>query len=159
MGLFTPLAIRVGAIPWMPKLLPQVVWTDKQIQRLSGGRVTLLDLAGLPNLMLTVVGRKTGVPRDNPLLCVPYGEDILIAGSYFGGPKTPVWVGNLEAAGVATVRFAARTFPVTARRLENDERRRAWDHMVRTWPNFTRYEQRTTREIKVFLLSPARPVR
>lgn len=159
MGLLTPLAIRIGAIPWMPKLLPQIVAVDKAIQRLTRGRLTILDIAGLPNLMLTVVGRKSGIPRSNPLLCVPYGDGFLIAGSYFGGPKTPLWVANLEAAGACTVRVKGRTMRATSRRLEGEERRRAWDHMLKTWPNFARYEQRTTREIKVFLLSPTNSVR
>jgi deazaflavin-dependent oxidoreductase (nitroreductase family) len=154
MGLLTPLAIRIGAIPWMPRLLPQIVAVDKFLQRVSRGRVTVLDIAGLPNLMLTVAGRKTGIPRDSPLLCVPYGEGFLIAGSYFGGPKTPIWVANLEAAGVCSIRFKGRTMRATSRRLEGEERRRAWGHMIKTWPNFVRYEQRTSREIKVFLLSP-----
>lgn len=48
MGLLTPLAIRVGALAWLPKLLPQIVWADKLIQRLTRGRVTLLDIAGCP---------------------------------------------------------------------------------------------------------------
>ena len=50
MGFFTPLAIRIGAIEWMPRLLPQVVWLDKNLHKVSGGRVTILDIAGLPNL-------------------------------------------------------------------------------------------------------------
>src|SRR5690349_24699909 len=108
MGLLTPLAVRIGAIPWMPKLLPQITWIDKMLQRLTRGRLTILDIAGLPNLMLTVVGRKSGVARSTPLLCVPDGDDILIAGSYFGGPKQPVWVVNVEANPEVTVRFRRR---------------------------------------------------
>ena len=72
--------------------------TDKFIQRVSKGRVTILDIAGLPNLMLTVKGRKSGVPRTTPLLCVPYESGNLIAGSNFGGEKKPVWVVNVRAA-------------------------------------------------------------
>ena len=80
MGLLTPVAIRIGAIEWMPKLLPQVVWLDKNLHRLSRGRVTVLDIAGLPNLNLTVKGKKSGIERTTPLLCVPDGDTILIAG-------------------------------------------------------------------------------
>ncbi len=98
MGLLTPLAIRIGAIPWMPKLLPQIVWFDTRLHRVTRGRVTVLDIAGLPDLNLTVTGKKSGIERTTPLLCVPDGDTILIAGSYFGGPKTPLWVGNLRAA-------------------------------------------------------------
>jgi deazaflavin-dependent oxidoreductase (nitroreductase family) len=151
--LFTPLAVRIGALPWLPKYLPQIVWVDKLIQRVTGGRLTLVDLAGLPNLMLTVAGRKSGIPRSNPLLCVPYGADFLVAGSNFGHPKPPLWVGNLEAAPDCTIRMRGRTSPATSRRLEGDERAVAWAHMLETWPNYAKYEERTQREIKVFLLS------
>ncbi len=154
MGLLTPLAVRIGAISWMPRLLPQIMWVDRLIHRSTGGRLTLLDIAGLPNLVLTVIGRKSGIARETPLLCVPYGEDILIAGSNFGGPKEPMWVKNIEANPEVTVQFRRRTAPMVARRLEGDERAAAWSHMVRTWPNFARYEQRTDRRIKVFLLAP-----
>ena len=154
MGLLTPLAIRIGAIPWMPRLLPQVVWTDRRLQRLSGGRVTLLDIAGLPNLTLTVVGRKSGLPRSTPLLCVPDEGTWLIAGSYFGGPDMPVWVGNLRAAGQAEVTVNRTTTPVTAEELSDDARAAAWQVMLRTWPNFAKYEERTDRLIPVFRLTP-----
>ena len=153
MGLLTPLAIRIGAIPWMPRFLPQIMWVDQLIQRVTRGRITLLDIAGLPNLVLTVVGRKSGIPRETPLLCVPYGDDILIAGSNFGSDKQPVWVVNIEANPEVTVRYRGRTTPMVARKLEGDERAAAWSHMLETWPNFAKYEQRTDRRIKVFLLS------
>ncbi len=153
MGLLTPLAIRIGAIPWMPRFLPQIMWVDQLIQRVTRGRLTLLDIAGLPNLVLTVVGRKSGIPRETPLLCVPYGDDILIAGSNFGSDKQPVWVVNIEANPEVTVRYRGRTTPMVARKLEGDERAAAWSHMLETWPNFAKYEQRTDRRIKVFLLS------
>ncbi len=154
MGLLTPLAIRIGAIPWMPRLLPQIMWVDRLIHRLTRGRLTLLDIAGLPNLVLTVVGRKSGIARETPLLCVPYGDDILIAGSNFGSDKQPVWVVNVEANPEVKVLFRRRTMPMVARKLEGDERTEAWNHMLKTWPNFARYEQRTDRRIKVFLLTP-----
>ena len=154
MGLFTPLAIRIGAIPWMPKLLPQVVWLDKNLHRVSGGRVTVLDIAGLPNLNLTVKGKKSGVERTTPLLCVPDQGTWLIAGSYFGGPDMPVWVHNLRAAGAATIRFERTSYDVTAREVSGDERAELWQVMLRTWPNFATYEKRTDRVIPVFELAP-----
>jgi deazaflavin-dependent oxidoreductase (nitroreductase family) len=153
-GLLTPLAVRIGAIPWMPKLLPQIVWVDTRLQRATRGRYTLLDVAGLPNLMLTVAGRKSGVPRSTPLLCVPYEDTYLVAGSYFGGPKEPIWVANLEAAMAGELRVDGRTMPFTARAIEGDERDRLWMRMQQTWPNFAKYEERTNRTIKVFQLIP-----
>lgn len=154
MGLLTPLAVRIGALPWMPKLLPQVVWTDRRLQALTGGRVSVLDVAGLPNLVLTVVGRKSGVPRSTPLLCVPHDGSWLVAGSYFGGPEMPVWVHNLRAAEEATVRVGRTSYAVTAREVAGDERAELWRVMLATWPNFARYEQRTDRLIPVFVLAP-----
>jgi deazaflavin-dependent oxidoreductase (nitroreductase family) len=155
MGLLTPLAIRVGSIPWLPRFLPQIMWVDKLLQRLTRGRLTLLDIAGLPNLMLTAVGRKSGIPRDTPLLCSPYGSDILIAGSNFGSDKEPMWVKNIEANPEVTVRFRRRTSPMVVRRLQGDEREAAWAHMLQMWPNFAKYEKRTERRIKLFLLTAA----
>ena len=152
MGLLTPVAIQLGSIHWMPKLLPQIVFVDKLIQGGTRGKLTILDVAGLPNLMLTVTGRKSGLPRSTPLLCVPYGDAILIAGSYFGGPKEPLWVKNIEANPDVTVRFKGRTSSMRARLLEGEERAAAWQAMIKTWPNFAKYEERTHRHIKVFEL-------
>jgi deazaflavin-dependent oxidoreductase (nitroreductase family) len=154
MGLLTPLAVRVGRLSFMPKFMPQVVATDKAIERLTRGRFTLLDVAGLPNVRLTVRGRKSGTPRTIPLLAVPRGEDWLVAGSNWGAPKQPVWVLNLEAHPDCRVTVRNRTRDMTARRLEGQEREVAWQHMLRTWPNYEKYAERTDRQIKVFQLTP-----
>jgi deazaflavin-dependent oxidoreductase (nitroreductase family) len=154
MGLLTPVAIRLGAIPWLPKLLPQIVWLDKLLHRVTRGRLTLLDMAGLPNLNLTVKGKKSGIERTTPLLCIPDGHTVLIAGSYFGGPKMPLWVGNLRAAdGAARIEYARETFAVDATELTGDDRAAAWRHMLETWPNYAKYEERTDRTIPVFRLA------
>lgn len=152
MGLLTPLAVRIGALSWMPQLLPQVVWVDTRLQRATRGRVTVLDIAGLPNLALTVPGRKSGVPRTTPLLCVPHEGGWLIAGSYFGGPNVPLWVGNLRATERAEIRYDGASYPVRWREVEGEERAALWQVMLRTWPNFAKYEERTTRVIPVFYL-------
>lgn len=154
MGLLTPVAVRIGALSWMPKLLPQVVATDKALQKVSRGKVTILDIAGLPNLALTVPGRKSGVPRTTPLLCVPHDGGWLIAGSYFGGPKMPLWVHNLRATDRAEIAWQGRPTPVDWREVEGEERAAMWQVMLATWPNFAKYEERTNRQIPVFHLSP-----
>jgi deazaflavin-dependent oxidoreductase (nitroreductase family) len=157
-NLLTPLAVRIGSIPWMPKLLPQITATDKLVQRVSRGRVTILDLAGLPNLMLTVAGRTSGVPRSTPLLCVPYERGHLVAGSNFGQLKPPVWVVNVRAAqeqgAHVQVTVRGRSHDATVREVTGAERDRLWQHMVRTWPNYDTYAERTDRTIPVFLLEP-----
>lgn len=154
MGLLTPLAVKIGALSFMPKLLPQVVATDRALQKLTRGRMPLLRIAGLPSLTLKVRGRKSGQPRSTPLLAVPRGDDWLIAGSNWGQPKQPVWVVNLEANPDAQITVNGRTSEVMARRLEGAEREQAWRDMVKVWPNYNLYAERTEREIKVFELSP-----
>ena len=158
MNILTPLAVRIGSISWLPRLLPQITAIDKFIQRLTRGRLTLLRMAGLPNLMLTVPGRKSGIPRTTPLLCVPYRGANLIAGSNFGGLKPPVWVVNVRAAQERArpvgVRVNGVSHQATVREINGAERDEVWAHMVRTWPNYAKYAERTDRLIPVFLLEP-----
>lgn len=155
MSLLTPVAVRIGAISWMPRLLPLIVRIDRFIDRVSRGRWSLLDIAGLPNLVLTVAGRRTGLLRSTPLLCVPREGGWLVAGSYFGGPDMPAWVENLRVAGEAEVTVGGERTAVTARELGGEDRARAWDALLGTWSNFARYEQRSDRTIPVFELRPA----
>ncbi len=162
MNLLTPIAVKLGSLSWMPRLLPQITALDKLIQRLTRGRLSLLRIAGLPNLMLTVTGRRSGVPRTTPLLCVPWShaqtEGHLIAGSNFGGAKPPVWVVNVRAAEERRepvgVEINGRPHQAHPRELSGAEREQAWQHMLRTWPNYARYAERTDRTIAVFLLEP-----
>lgn len=153
-NLFTPLAVVIGSLAWTPRLLPQITAVDTWIQRLSKGRWSLLRLAGLPNLMLTVAGRRSGVLRSTPLLCVPYRGGHLIAGSNFGGPKPPVWVVNVRAADRVRVDMEGTTHEAVPRELTGPEREAAWAHMLRTWPNYAKYAERTDRTIPVFHLAP-----
>jgi deazaflavin-dependent oxidoreductase (nitroreductase family) len=148
------LAIRLGRQPWLPRFAKYIVGLDVAIQRLTRGRLTLLSLAGLSEIMLTVSGRKSGIARSTPLLCVPHDDGWLVAGSNWGAPKPPVWVGNLEAADTATVRFKGRTSTVRPRRVTGGERASYWQVMLETWPNYAKYAERTDREIPVFLLEP-----
>jgi deazaflavin-dependent oxidoreductase (nitroreductase family) len=149
-----PVAIWLGGRSWMPQFLPIIVRLDMFIRRLTGGRISLLTFAGLPELFLTVVGRKSGLPRTTPLLCVPHEGGWLVAGSNWGGPKAPAWVFNLADAETATVEFKGRETTVTATRVEGAERERLWRVMNQTWPNYDSYAVRTEREIQVFRLTP-----
>ncbi len=155
MGLLTPVAIKIGSLAWMPKLLPQITWTDTRLQKATKGRYSLLDIAGLPSLALTVPGRKSGIPRTTPLLCVPYEGGWLIAGSYFGAPKAPIWAANLRATTTAQIRYRRTEHTVTWRELEGEDRAKAWTAMLEVWPNYAKYAERTDRVIPVFHLTPA----
>lgn len=155
MNPMTRVALVVGRQPWLHRFAGLIVRLDLLVQRLTRGRFNLLTLAGLPEVTLTVPGRRTGVPRTTPLLCVPYGDGWLVCGSNWGAPAPPAWVHNLAAAGEATVVHRGRTVRATARRLEGEERAARWQDMLVTWPNYARYAERSPRELPVFLLQPA----
>ena len=70
------------------------------------------------------------------------------------GPRQPAWVVNLEAHDRCVIRFGGRTTEADARGVTGEARTVAWEHMLKTWPNFAAYQQRTAREIKVFELTP-----
>ncbi|AZG44638.1 nitroreductase family deazaflavin-dependent oxidoreductase [Gordonia insulae] len=155
MGALTPLAIKIGSISWMPRLLPQIVVCDNALHTLTCQRYGLLDVAGLPNIDLRVVGRKSGAVRSTRLLAVPTESGAwLIAGSYFGGPEMPQWVYNLRATETVEVGHRGRTTTMTCRELDGDDRATAWKRMVEVWPNFDLYVARTERTIPVFVLEP-----
>ena len=154
MNFLTPVAVRVGRQKWLPRFLPQIVWLDRTIHRLTRGRFTLLSIAGLPELYLTVRGRKSGIPRTTPLLYVPHDGRYLVAGSNWGQPALPVWVLNLTAAMAADVEIHGQRRQVTVRQVEGEERERLWQVMLRLWPNYAHYAERTDRVIPVFELTP-----
>jgi deazaflavin-dependent oxidoreductase (nitroreductase family) len=128
--------------------------TDRVLHRLTGGRV-LLSRALLPSLVLTTTGRRSGQPRETPLMCVPEpGGSFLVLGSNFGRDAHPAWTGNLLATPEATVSYDARDIPVRAALLEGAARDEAWAAALRTWPTFATYQSRIDRTIRVFRLSP-----
>jgi deazaflavin-dependent oxidoreductase (nitroreductase family) len=79
----------------------------------------------------------------------------VVAGSFFGNPKPPVWVANLRATETAAVVSRGKEHTVTWRELEGADRARAWSTMNEVWPNYARYEQRAGRTLPVFHLVPA----
>jgi deazaflavin-dependent oxidoreductase (nitroreductase family) len=154
-NVLTPVAIFLGGISWMPKFLKQITAMDKFLEKISRGRLSFVRIAGLTSLMLTVVGRKSGIPRTTPVLCVPYQDGHLIAGSNFGGPTEPIWVLNIRAASTVGVRINGVDHEAVPREVEGAEREVVWAHMLRTWPNYAKYAVRTGRTIPVFFLEPS----
>ena len=129
---------------------------DKASFNLTRGRYTAASvLAGLPVIMLTTTGAKTGRDRTMPLLGVPIDDDVAVIGSNFGGSSTPGWVYNLEADPSATAAYRDRTVPVTARRADTDEIERAFELASAVYGAFPAYRERAAhREIRVFVLEP-----
>lgn len=148
-----PLAVWIGGRPWLPRHAAWIPKLDLLVRRLTLGRLGLLAFAGLPQLFLTVAGRKSGTLRTTPLLCAPVDGGWLVAGSNWGQPKPPAWVGNLLAADTAQVSYGGRRAVVVPTLLEGPDRDTAWARLLEVWPNYTTYERRTDRKIKVFLLT------
>ena len=154
MGLLTPIAVRVGALEWLPPYLPWIVKADQALQKISGGRVDLLDVAGLPSVTMVIAGRKSGLARTTTVLAAPVGAGWLVAGSHFGGPTTPAWVFNLRAAGELSIDGPDGLIPARSSELDGVERAAAWQELLAVWPNFENYERRTSRQIAIFRLTP-----
>ena len=150
--LVRPLAILIGRQSWLPKFNTKIVAVDRFLQRITRGRIGVVKLGGLTGLMLSVVGVKSGVLRHTPLLCVPHADGWLIAGSNWGAPKPPAWVANIAAAHEASVNFDGREYAVLPREVTGEERDKIWIVMVRSWPNYAKYQERTDRDIRVFFL-------
>nr|WP_116180360.1 nitroreductase family deazaflavin-dependent oxidoreductase [Kutzneria buriramensis] len=128
---------------------------DRVLLRVSGGKVGLGSALGVRTLLLTTVGRHSGLTRQVPLVFVRHGKGFLVVGSNWGGGQHPAWTANLLADANATVATNGRSTPVRGRLLDGDERERAWREMVAYWPAYDTYATRASRrEIRVFLLEP-----
>jgi deazaflavin-dependent oxidoreductase (nitroreductase family) len=127
---------------------------DKLLFRLTKGRVTVPGLlGGLPVIMLTTTGAKSGKDRTMPLLGIPMDGDVAIIGSNYGQESTPGWVYNLRASPKATVGHRAHSANVTARPANEAESERAFEVGAVFYPGFPKYRERAShREIEVFVL-------
>jgi deazaflavin-dependent oxidoreductase (nitroreductase family) len=105
-------------------------------------------------MLLTVTGRKTGAPRTVPLIYIEDGGRLVIAAAYAGSDSDPAWWLNLRANPDAVAQIGIRTFPVRAALAPADQRDELWRRLVEMYPYFTGYQQRTSREIPVVMLTP-----
>lgn len=109
---------------------------------------------GVPTLLLTTRGRRSGEPRTTPLIFGRDGDHYLVVASKGGAPHHPLWYLNLLESPEAEIQVGADRLRVTARRATDDEKSRLWDVMVELWPNYEQYQSRTQRAIPVVILSP-----
>ncbi|MGV0787956.1 nitroreductase family deazaflavin-dependent oxidoreductase [Mycolicibacterium sp. XJ2] len=119
----------------------------------TGGEVGYL-WNGVPTLLLTVTGRRSGQPRTSALIFGRCGEDYLVVASMGGAPMHPKWYLNLQAHPHAEIQVRDRRMAVTARTATPDEKPRLWRIMVELWPNYDAYQARTERDIPVVVLTP-----
>ncbi|GAA2416452.1 hypothetical protein GCM10010191_28570 [Actinomadura vinacea] len=150
-----PVFQRISSARWFSKVGPKIVPPlDRALHKASGGRF-LLGQSLVPSLVLTTTGAVSGRPRQAPLACMPEPDGSwIIVGSNFGREKHPAWTGNLLKHPEAEISFRGRTVKVTAALLDDAERAEAWPRLMRVWPVYDSYVERTERELRVFRLTP-----
>ncbi|MFB9903927.1 nitroreductase family deazaflavin-dependent oxidoreductase [Allokutzneria oryzae] len=154
MNPLTALARRLGRKKWFSDLGRAFVPVDLAVQRRTKGRISLLALLGLPSMLLTTVGRKSGQPRPVPLLYVPHPRGFIVTASNWGGPKHPAWSSNLIANPEVDALVRAKTVRVRAELADGELREELWGMITRHWPAYDTYAERAgERRIRVFLLT------
>jgi F420H(2)-dependent quinone reductase len=117
----------------------------------SGGRVGR-RVAGMPVLLLTTVGRRSGRSRTVPLTYFEDGETLVVVASDGGRPRNPAWFGNLRANPAVEVRIGSERRRLQARRATPEERARLWPRVIATYDGYRRYQEKTDREIPLAVL-------
>jgi deazaflavin-dependent oxidoreductase (nitroreductase family) len=133
-------------------------WVREQVELYegSGGTegLTLRD-TGLPVIIVTHTGNKTGAIRKTPLMRVKDGDTYILVGSQGGAPTHPVWVHNLRLNPAVEIRDETTVQAMRVREVEDAaERARLWDLSVVAYPPYAEYQTRTTRLIPIFVAAP-----
>ncbi|MCA9528865.1 MAG: nitroreductase family deazaflavin-dependent oxidoreductase [Myxococcales bacterium] len=111
---------------------------------------------GLPTLLLSVTGRKSGRTYSTPLVYFRDGDRYVVVGSDGGARRDPQWWKNLQVDPIGTVRVGRERFVVRASLATGDERARLWRMGQSANPIWSRYQTQTVRELPVVVLSPER---
>jgi F420H(2)-dependent quinone reductase len=109
-------------------------------------------LRGRPIIVLTSVGAKTGKLRKTALMRVEHDGVYAVVASMGGAPKPPVWYYNLLANPRVELQDAATKRDYIAREVTGPEKATWWERAVETWPDYAKYQEKTEREIQVFVL-------
>ena len=134
--------------------LMELFWKfHSRLYRATGGRIGG-TVIGMPVLLLTTVGRKTGQPRTNALTYMPEGDACVVIASNAGEPRHPAWWLNLQANPKASIQRGREATRVVAREAEEEERARLWEGIVQRESGYAVYAQRTSRRIPVVVLEP-----
>src|SRR5262245_25981437 len=135
-------------------------WVRDQVdlyEKSGGTDGTTLRDTGLPVIIVTHRGNKTGAIRKTPLMKVKDGGSYVLVGSVGGAPQNPVWVYNLRANPSVEIRDLTDVQPMRVREVINDaERARLWKLAVAAFPPYEEYQAKTTRVIPVFVAEPAK---
>jgi deazaflavin-dependent oxidoreductase (nitroreductase family) len=133
-------------------------WVSEQVSEYeaSGGQQanTLRD-TGLPIIVVTSRGAKSGKLRKNPVMRVEHDGEYALVASKGGTPQNPEWYHNLvEYPREVTIQDGPEPFAVTVREVTGDEKAQWWKRAVAAYPPYAEYQQNTTRQIPVFIATP-----
>ena len=129
-------------------------WARKQAEAFEASNGAKANtLRGVPIILLTSVGAKTGKLRKTPLMRVEHDGQYAVVASQGGAPTHPVWYHNLVKNPHVELQDGADRADYDARLVEGDERALWWERAVAVWPDYAGYQTRTDREIPVFVLT------
>jgi deazaflavin-dependent oxidoreductase (nitroreductase family) len=142
-----------GLPDWIKDHLARYIATDGEDgylwdARLGGGT------GMVPTLLLTTVGRKSGLPLTMPLIFGRSGPDYVVVASKGGAPAHPAWYLNLQASPQVRVQVKAQKFAAVARAANSEERLALWPKMVEIYAPYAQYQTKTDRQIPVVILRP-----
>jgi len=121
------------------------------------GRSTGAGPSGLPTLLLTCIGRKSGETRTVPLVFLQNGEDIVIVGSLAGYDQHPAWYLNVRANPKCWVQLDRRKMSAVARDATDEEREALWPKLNALFPVWGHFQKQTDRPFPIVILSPTGP--
>jgi F420H(2)-dependent quinone reductase len=123
------------------------------IYRLSGGRL-MSRFEGAPVCLVTMTGRKSGKRKTIALIYTPDDDRVLLVASLGGAPQHPVWYHNLKVDPEIEIQLGSARRAMVAREACADERRALWAKVVANYASFSAYQNRTAREIPIFVCAP-----
>ena len=143
----------------MAEYIPSpAAWVRDQVELYEGSGGTdgtTLRETGLPVIVVTNRGNRTGAIRKTPLMRVKDGNNYLLVGSKGGAPKNPVWVYNLRAHADVEIQDETAVHNMRVREVEEgEERARLWELSVAAFPPYAEYQNKTARLIPVFVAEP-----
>ena len=133
-------------------------WARKQAEAFeeSGGAVAE-NLRGRPIIVLTSVGAKSGKLRKTALMRVEHEGEYAVVASLGGAPQHPVWYFNLIKQPHVELQDGAEKHDYDAHEVFGDEKAVWWERAVAAWPDYAKYQEKTDRQIPVFVLTRRQP--
>lgn len=135
---------------YVPGVFAPAAEQVEQYERTGGAEGGTMK--GLPCVILTSVGAKTGALRKNPLMRVEHEGEYAVVASMGGAPKNPTWYHNLLADPHVELQDGAEKHDYVAHEARGDERDAWWARAVEAFPPYARYQEKTDRQIPVFVL-------